>query len=114
MAAGKIVFYFDEMMPRDVADELIRSGHKVLMAVDAGMVGKDDMTEHLEFAAERSYVLVTRDRPFAGRAMKRTDHAGLICWTGAQNDFGGLVRALSDFAARRRPEDAAGQVFWLK
>jgi hypothetical protein len=54
------------------------------------MAGKDDDTEHLPYATEEHAVLVTRDRPFAGRTQKRTDHAGLICWTGQDNDIGGM------------------------
>jgi hypothetical protein len=57
---------------------------------------------------------VTRDKPFAGRTAKRTDHAGLICWTGTPDDIGGMVRALTTFAETHTSEDIAGRVFWLK
>ncbi len=84
------------------------------MAVEVDMTGKDDDTEHLPFAAEKVAVVVTRDLPFAGRAAKRSDHAGVICWTGAQNDLGGMIRALTEFAGSYTPEEVAGNVFWLK
>ena len=37
-----------------------------------------------------------------------------ICWTGAQDDFGGMIRVLIEFAEQHTSEDTAGDVFWLK
>lgn len=112
--AEKISYYFDEHMSRKVAEQLQARGFTVVMAVDEGMVQKDDLTEHLAFATERSLVMVTCDRPFANRAMSKTDHAGLICWTGIFDDFGGQTRLLSEFAERYTIEEVKGQVFWIK
>jgi hypothetical protein len=112
--AKKIKFYFDEHMPRAVEKGLMDRGYEVIMAVDSDMIEKDDDTEHLPFANEKGAVLVTRDLAFAGRTAKHTDHSGLICWTGAQDDFGGMIRVLIEFAEQHTPEDAAGDVFWLK
>jgi predicted nuclease of predicted toxin-antitoxin system len=109
-----IGFYLDEHMPRAVERGLLDRGYAVVMAVDAGMTGKDDDTEHLQYATDHGLVLVTRDMPFAGRTAKRIDHAGLICWTGADDDFGGMIRALDRFASEHAPEEAAALVFWLK
>ena len=109
-----IGFYFDEHVPRRVATQLIERDITVVMAVDVGMVEKDDLTEHLTYATEHGLVMVTFDRPFAGRAMALTDHTGLVCWTGILDDFGGQVRVLSEFAEGNEPEEVAGQVFWLK
>jgi len=107
-------FYFDEMMPRVVAEQLRQHGHTVVLAVDVNMVGKDDLTEHLTCATERRLILVTRDRAFAGRAMSISDHAGVICWTGSDRDFGGMIHALNSFAEQHQPEAIIGKVFWLK
>jgi hypothetical protein len=107
-------FYFDEMMPRVVADQLIARGHTVVMAVDVEMVKKDDLTKHLVYATEHGLVLVTFDRPFATRAMALTDHAGVVCWTGIQDDFGGQIRLFGEVADKHTPEETAGRVFWLK
>ena len=112
--AQKIKYYFDEHMPRAVAEALEKRGITVIMAVDSEMVEKDDDTEHLPFATQQQAVIFTRDKPFAGRTAKRTDHAGLICWTGADDDIGGMIRVLSAFAEKYSPGDVAGQVFWLK
>ena len=111
---AEIGFYFDEMMSRTVANQLINRGYEVIMAVDVGMVEKDDLTEHLTYATEHGLVLVTLDKPFAGRAMSLSDHAGVFCWTGAPRDYGGMIRAFSNFATQNQPEAIKGRVFWLR
>jgi predicted nuclease of predicted toxin-antitoxin system len=111
---ASIKFYFDEHMPRATEQGLIKRGIEVIMAADVDMRNKDDDTEHLPFATEQGAVLVTRDKPFAGRTVKRTDHAGLICWTGKDDDFGGMIRVLSAFAEQHTAEEIEGRVFWLK
>lgn len=112
--ATSVKFYFDEHMPRKVERALLERGIEVIMAVDVGMVDKDDDGEHLPFATQLGAVLVTRDHPFAGRTQSRFDHAGLICWNGPDNDFGGMVRVLTQFTTDYTAESAAGQVFWLR
>ncbi len=105
-------FYFDEMMSREAAKQLTNRGYKIVMAVDVEMVEKDDLTEHLPYATEQGLILVTFDRPFAGRASKNTDHTGILCLTFSQDDIGGIVRAVTEFAQRYSPDEVAGQVFW--
>jgi predicted nuclease of predicted toxin-antitoxin system len=108
-------FYFDEHMRRLVAEGLIERSIEVIMAVDAGMAEKDDDSEHLPYATERGLVLVTFDRPFAGRVMSRSDHAGLICISEKfRNDIGGIIRILVAFSEQHTMSDVAGRVFWLK
>src|SRR5437016_1958541 len=110
---AKLSFYFDDMMSRPVAEQLIRRGYKVVMAIDVGMTGKDD-SEHLAYATEQNLALITFDRPFAGRTMQRTDHSGLICLSGGQqNDVGTSVNLLVDFGEHHSDEEVVGQVFWL-
>jgi uncharacterized protein with PIN domain len=112
--AEKIKFYFDEHMSRPLARAVREKGCEVMMAIELGMEGKDDDTEHLPLATEKGAVLFTRDKPFAGRTMKQTDHAGLVCWTGKDDDVGGMVRALVEFAETYTMDDVKGTVFWLK
>lgn len=108
-------YYFDEHMARAVAKGLVSQGINVTLAIDVGMTGKDDDTEHLPYATQHGLVMVTHDRPFAGRTMSRTDHAGLICLSETlRNDIGGTIRTLTDFAKQHAPADTAGKVFWLK
>lgn len=110
-----IRFYFDEHMPRAAADGLSKHGLEVVMAVDVGMVEKDDDAEHLVYATQRDMVMVTFDRPFAGRTMSRTDHKGLVCLSeSVRSDIGAIIRLLASFSEKITPEQASGQVFWLK
>jgi predicted nuclease of predicted toxin-antitoxin system len=108
-----IRFYFDEMMSRIVANRLQEDGYDVILAVDAGMRDQED-DSHLSYATTQGRVLVTQDRPFAGRAAKSATHAGLVCWTRVLNDFGAQIRAFSDFADTNDAESIAGQVYWIK
>ena len=83
------------------------------MAIDVGMSEKDDF-EHLAYATSHQMILVTFDRPFAGKASMRGDHGAIVCLpTELQVDIGGIVRTLSEFAELYDPEKDAGQVFWL-
>ncbi len=107
-----VSFYFDEMMPRATAEQLTRRGHTVVMAIDVDMTEKAD-PEHLAYATEEGHVMVTFDRPFAGITSKSTEHGGLICLSGTQDDIGNMVRKLTAFAEQHAPEDVAGLVFWL-
>ncbi len=108
-------FYFDEHMPRAVQKGMEQRGYLVVMAVDVGMEDKDDDSEHLPFAAERGLVMVTFDRPFAGRTQSRTGHAGLICLSESlRTDIGGIIRALTKFADQHTLNEMTGTVFWLK
>lgn len=110
-----VAFYLDEHMPRTVAKQLVESGIAVTLAVDVDMAGKDDDTEHMAYAKEHNLVMVTFDRPFAGRTMKRDDHQGLICLSEAiRSDIGQIIRLLSQFAQEHTPDSAAGRVFWLR
>lgn len=107
-------FYFDEHMNRAVADGLRLRGYTVVMAVDVGMVSKDDDTEHLPYATERQFVMVTFDHPFAGRTMARSDYYGLVCLAfGIRENIGHMIEVLSEFAELFDPDRDKGHVFWL-
>ena len=106
-------FYFDEMMSRTAAEQFVARGYEIVMAVDVGMVKKDDMTDHLPYATERGLVVATFDRPFAGKASEQADHAGLVCLSGSQDDIGNIVLSLTKFAEERTADEVKGRVFWL-
>lgn len=107
-----VSFYFDEMMSRKAADQLVQQGYTVVMAQDVKMQEKTD-PEHLEYATTNNLVLVTFDRAFAGRTSQLNNHSGLICLSGSQNALGMIIRTLVTFAEQHTPEDAVGKVFWL-
>ena len=109
-----IRYYFDEHMNRSVAKGLVSRGIPVVMAVDVDMVGKDDDTEHLPYATEPEMVMVTFDRPLAGRTRSRTDHAGLICLSEKiRNNIGRIIEILVEFSEQNAPDEVSGGVFWL-
>ncbi|MFN8376650.1 MAG: DUF5615 family PIN-like protein [Anaerolineae bacterium] len=111
----EIKFYFDEHLARSIGKGLIERGHTVVMATDAAMSGQDDDTGHLPYATENEMVVVTCDRPFAGRTEKRSDHGGLVCLSEQlRRDIGAAIRALDQFAQEKTLEDVRGKVFWLK
>jgi predicted nuclease of predicted toxin-antitoxin system len=107
-----VSFYFDEMMPRAPVKPLSELGYIVVMANDVGMTEKDD-SQHLIYATEQNLVVVTFDRAFAGRTTNLTNHSGLICLSGTQQEIGYIVRTLKEFAATHKPDEVTGQVFWL-
>src|SRR5690554_1712691 len=102
--ARRIKFYGDEHIRRQIAKSIIERGYEFVLAIDLGMLAKDDDTQHLPLAASLGAVIVTFDKPFAGRTQSRTDHSGLICWTGEHADIGGIIRALVEFADNHTPE----------
>lgn len=112
--AGKIKFYGDEHIRRQIAKGIIERGYEFVLAIDLGMLAKDDDTQHIPFAASLGAVIVTFDKPFAGRTQSRVDHAGMVCWTGDHADIGGIIRALIEFAEQYTPDEVRGRVFWLK
>ena len=101
-----VSFYFDEMMSRKAAEQLVQRGCTVVMAQDVGMQQKSD-PEHLAYASENNLVLVTFDRAFAGRTAQTNDHSGLICLSGSQDAIGVIIRNLISFAEQHTPEPGA-------
>lgn len=98
-----------------LANELIKHGYEVIMANDVEMTGKSD-PEHLQFATQQGAVMITLDQRFAGETSSQTEpqHAGLICWTPEFQNIGTMLHAFINFAEENLPEDAAGNVFWLR
>lgn len=109
-----IGFYFDEHMSRKVATALSQRNIPVILAVDVGMEGKSD-EEHLKTATERDLVMVTFDRPFAGRTSTRDDFRGLICLDpDLRQNIGRMIEALAEFAELFEPATDSGKVYWLR
>lgn len=109
-----INYYFDEMMPRPVAKQLLKHGLPVIIAVDVGMIEKSGV-EHLQFANDHQSVLVTLDRPLAWSSKDcETPHLGVVCWLGNHRDFGSMIGQLSKFAKQHAVETTKGKVFWLE
>ena len=112
---NKIGLYCDEHIARAIVSALVQKGYRAIMAVDVGMTGKDDDTEHLPYATTNRLLLVTMDKPFATRTLYQTDYLGLICLSKELHDsIGGAIKALADFIELFDEESDAGQVHWLR
>jgi hypothetical protein len=83
MSTGqKIRFYLDEHVSLAIAAGLRRRGVEVLTVQDVGMLGKEDI-EHLTFALQEGYVIVTQDAEFLRLHSTGIEHNGIVC--GAAN-----------------------------
>ena len=110
-----IGLYFDEHIRKAIAKGLTECGYRIIRAVDVGMTGKDDDTEHLPYATENRLIVVTQDMPFAGRTSKRSDYLGLIYITiELHDDIGRAITLLAEFLDLFDEERDAGQVHWLR
>jgi predicted nuclease of predicted toxin-antitoxin system len=112
---SNIGFYLDEHVDRRVAKGLLERGYRVIRAVDVGMTGKDDDTEHLPYATANRFIMVTFDHPFGGRLQQRTDYFCLVCLPyNIQTDIGYTITLLADFIELFDEERDAGRVHWLR
>lgn len=114
-AENSVGLYFDEHIRRVIANGLIQRGYRAIMAVDVGMMGKDDDTEHLPYTTQNRLILVTSDKPFASRTTKRTDYLGLIYISSElHDDIGRVIILLAEFLDLFDETRDAGQVHWLR
>jgi predicted nuclease of predicted toxin-antitoxin system len=107
-------FYFDEMMPRPAMEQLRLKGIDIVLANDEGMTSKSD-PDHLAYATGQNRVMVTHDRPFAGKMAKAADveHAGLVCINSTfQGNVGAIVRIVTELAEAFSAEEMRGRVLW--
>lgn len=89
----RIKFYFDEHIPRPVADGLQRRGVDVLTAQAAGRTGLPD-DEQLAFATEQGRVMVTMDADFLILASQGLHHAGIAYAKPGTRSIGQLIQKL--------------------
>lgn len=73
---SEIRFYFDEMIPHEIAERLRHHGIDVLTALEAGNIGLTDIAQ-LNFATEQIRVLVTRDEDYLIMNSKGVPHTGI-------------------------------------
>jgi predicted nuclease of predicted toxin-antitoxin system len=107
-------FYFDEHIPNSVVKSLRKKGYLCIRAVDVGMEGADDDSEHLPYATEHQLLMITLDHPFAKRTESRDVFFGLICIAyRKKQDIGWIVEELVIFAEIFDPTTDLAQVFWL-
>jgi Domain of unknown function (DUF5615) len=88
-----IRFHLDENVSGAIALALRRRGLDVTTAVDAGLLGADDI-EHLRFATLQNRVAVTHDDDFARLHASGADHEGICYCPKDKHSIGDLVRLL--------------------
>jgi hypothetical protein len=110
-----IGLYLDEHIHSHIAKQLIARGYRVARAVDVGMTGKDDDTEHLPYATQNRLIMVTFDHPFAGRTQIISGYLGLVCLPQTiRSDIGYIITLLAEFLDLFDESRDAGQVHWLR
>ena len=86
--------YCDESIWIPIADGLRRRGWTVHTARAEGRLGDPDR-EHLSFALENDWILVTFDDDFLSLAEGAGfDHAGIVYVRQADRDIGSVVKAI--------------------
>lgn len=94
---SEIRFYLDENVSNAVADGLRTQGIEALTTPDAGHLEWSD-EQHITFAREQGYVLVTQDDDFLTLA-RHTEHAGIAYYKPQTRNVKEILRGL--FALHR-------------
>jgi hypothetical protein len=88
-----IRFHLDENVSRGVASALRRRGIDVTTAVDATLIGADDV-DQLRFAIAQQRVVVTHDDDFTRIHAEGIEHAGICYCHEDKHSIGELMRLL--------------------
>lgn len=108
------MIYADENVWQPVADGLRRRGWDVTTANEAGTLGYSDR-EHLEFAPDRGWILLTFDDDFpelAATEFAEEDHPGIRYVSQHGRDVGALVRRIDATLQKIEARDVSGQVIF--
>lgn len=73
----RISFYLDEHIPKAVAKGLKQRGINAIICSEINTLGLSDM-EQLALAAEKSWVIVTRDNDFLVLHAQAVPHSGIV------------------------------------
>ncbi|TQQ83769.1 hypothetical protein EGH24_03020 [Halonotius terrestris] len=97
--------YCDESIWIPVADGLRRRGWTVYTVRGQDRLGDTDH-EHLSYALENDWLLVTFDDDFLSLVeTEDLDHAGIIYVRQAGRDIGDVVKAIDEQLENREPDD---------
>jgi predicted nuclease of predicted toxin-antitoxin system len=108
-----IGFYLDEHISYGVAKALRQRGYTVVMAVEVGMLQKNDDEEHLPYATQHQLVMVTFDHPFATRIQACEDFYALVCLSHKiEGATGTIVNLLDEFGQLFDETTDIGKVHW--
>lgn len=94
----KIRFLLDEHVPAAISAGLKRKGITAATVHELGRSGFSD-AEHLQFAFEEGWVLVTFDTDYLVLARQDKPHAGIVWCAERKFSIGQLIRALASHYA---------------
>lgn len=84
----------------------------MLTTREAGRTGLSDR-EHLEFARENNYVIVTADQDFLRLAAEGFTHSGIIFLTRAEISPGRVIREIGKIAESVGFKDMKGHIEFI-
>ena len=108
------MIYADENVWAPVAEGLRRRGWDVTTVMEAETLGLSDR-DHLKFATERNWLLLTFDDDFpklAATDFADVDHAGILYVSQHGCDVGELVRRIDATLQRIESTDVSGEVVY--
>ena len=105
--------YFDESVELAVSEQLEKAGIDVVSAHSLAALGDSD-PEHLKRATEMGRVLCTYDTDFLIMAGDGTAHTGIIFGHSKHTTISDWVREIRHLQATVTPEEATGQIFYVK
>lgn len=108
------MIYADENVWQPVAEGLRRRGWDVTTATEAGTLGYTDR-EHLEFATDRGWLMLTFDDDFpelAATEFADEHHSGILYAAQHGRDVGELVRRIDAALQRIGARDVSGEVIY--
>lgn len=107
----RVAFYFDEQIPKAVAEGLRRRGVDVITTPEAKMLGASD-EQHLELANTQERVIVTHDTDFLRLNNQGRLHAGIV-FANQQMSIGEIIRGLTLIYQVLDADDMKGHVEFL-
>ncbi len=108
----KIRFLLDEHIPAAVAAGLKQKGITAAIMHELGRRGFSD-AEHLQFALDEGWVLVTFDSDYLAMARKEVQHAGIVWCAERKFSIGQLIRALAFLHAMTNRDSMRNHVEFL-
>ena len=104
-------FYLDEHLPSVVAEGLEQRGIEVTTVVEADMRTASD-EDHLAYAVQNGYTIVTRDADFLQLVTGVDSHPGVV-FLPRVLDVGTLIRSLTELARTHSRDDLKNRVHFL-
>lgn len=106
-----IRLFADEQVSRAIVLGLRQRGVEILSTPEAGRAGLSD-EDHLDFARDNGYVVLTEDQDFLMLEATRPDHGGVI-YARQGKKIGDVIRGVLLVTDTLVATEMVGQVQWL-